>query len=1179
MLLREVSLEDRYTRVHGEVIMSGIQALVRLPMLQREIDLASGLNTAGFISGYRGSPLGGYDQALWKATKFLQDHHIVFRPGINEDLAATAVWGSQQTCLHPENMKYDGIFGIWYGKGPGIDRSCDAFKHANAAGTDPKGGVLLLMGDDHGCKSSTLPHQSEQALMSCFIPILNPAGVEDIIDMGLFGFALSRYCGLWVGFKTITETVDSSSTFNIDLAKYKFETPLDFRLPVGGLNIRWPDVALEQEKRILDYRLPAAQAFVRANKIDKEVIAAPKRKIGIITTGKSYLDVRQALKWLELTDEQAADFGISLYKVGMSWPLEPQGIEEFAKNHKLLVIVEEKRGIIEDQVKQILYGMKDTARPVIYGKADKEGQPFLSSAGELSPWEIAIKLGTVLADYTIVPNVQGHVDYLQSLAFKPGKNHEFVDRKPFFCSGCPHNTSTKLPEGSRALAGIGCHYMTIWMPERHAETYTQMGGEGVPWIGQTDFTKEKHVFANLGDGTYYHSGLLAIRASVAADVNITYKILYNDAVAMTGGQPVDGPISVSEIASQCYHEGVKKIIVMSDDIEKYKTAGKGSPLKMDVPVEFYQRDDLDKVQKKLRDYAGVSVLIYEQTCAAEKRRRRKRGLLEDPQKRVVINQQVCEGCGDCSLKSNCLSVTPVETEFGRKRQIDQSSCNKDYSCLKGFCPSFVTVYGGKLKAPDKRFFQDYDTSTLPDPKLPSIDDSAYSILVTGIGGTGVVTIGAILGMAVHMEGNACSMIDQAGLAQKGGAVTTHLKIAKRHDQIFASRISIGETDLLLGCDKVVSASADILQRLCPQHSHVVINQDITMTSDFTKNPDFSISDQGLLKQIVNRCGDKKFVHEFGATHVAAKLIGNTIEANLMMLGFAYQKGLVPVTHQAIEKAIEMNNVSVDKNKLSFLIGRIAAETPDFIAEKLNQLSKGLELDFQRKSETLEEMVLRRMSDLKNYQNEALSETYASLVDRVRTAEETLGKKDLEMTQAVAKYYYKLLAYKDEYEVARLYTNGNFKKYLEQTFEGNYKLEFNLAPPLIADKDSETGHLKKKTFGPWMLSAFSVLAKLKFLRGTAFDIFGYSAERKAERGLIKHYEQLIDRLLPLLNDENYILMLQLVSLPEEIRGYGHVKEEHLKGVKLREEKLMAHIFDPAADKELSQSAEGHLRHAS
>ena len=1153
MSLREVSLEDKYAKLHGDVIMSGIQALVRLPMLQRELDLKKGLNTAGFISGYRGSPLGGYDLALWKAAKYLKENHIVFRPGVNEDLAATAVWGSQQTCLHKDTMKYDGTFGIWYGKGPGVDRSCDAFKHANAAGTDPNGGVLLMMGDDHGCKSSTLPHQSEQALISCYIPILNPAGVQDIIEMGLFGIALSRYSGLWVGFKTITETVDSSANFEIDLAHYNFKTPTDFNMPEDGTNIRWPEVPMEQEARIFDTKLPAALAFARANHIDKTIIKADKKKIGIITTGKSYLDVRQAFDRLNLSLDDLSKAGVSLYKVGMTWPLEPQNISEFATENDIVMVIEEKQSLIESQLKDILYDLPEKKRPIIIGKTDLNGKPLFEPKGELTPWQIAIEFAKICEAQKIKLDLkQAHHD-LENMAFKPQSDFVPTIRKPYYCSGCPHNTSTKVPEGSRALAGIGCHYMTIWMPERRTETYTQMGGEGVPWIGQSDFTKDKHIFANLGDGTYYHSGLMAIRAAAASEVNITYKILYNDAVAMTGGQPVDGPLSVEEIASQCYHEGAKEIYVLSDTIAQYDAR------KFDVPVKLHDRDDLMMVQDELKKIKGTSILIYEQTCAAEKRRRRKRGKMEDPKKRVIINQEVCEGCGDCSFKSNCLSVTPVETEYGRKRKIDQFSCNKDYSCLKGFCPSFVTVYGGELKKPDPKQLTLEDFDFVPEPTLPILNNQAWSILVTGVGGTGVVTIGALLGMAAHLEGKACSVIDQAGLAQKGGAVTTHLKIAKSHDHIYAARLSTGEADLLLGCDTVVAASENALDCLRARHSQAVLNTDITMTADFTQNPEFTIPEDDLIQQIIKRCDGENYVSPFAATHIAGKLIGDTVETNMMMLGFAYQKGLIPVSNEAIFKAIELNNVAIEKNKLAFMVGRASAHDLKFVEKKIKDFDANLDLDYHRKSETLDDMIMRRYDELIAYQDESLAHKYINFVRKVRDADDRIHSKSNLFTEAVAKNYFKLLAYKDEYEVARLYTNGNFKKQLERTFQGKYRIEFNLAPPLIAQKDKFTGHLKKVTYGPWMMGMFKILAKLKFLRGGIFDIFGYSAERKMERQLFKDYEIMINSMLNYLIQGNYEIAVELAESPQLMRGFGHVKEANVATVQKEQGVMLKDFF--------------------
>ncbi|MEE8270986.1 MAG: indolepyruvate ferredoxin oxidoreductase family protein, partial [Alphaproteobacteria bacterium] len=853
MTLAAVTLDDKYTLDTGRVYLTGTQALVRLPIMQRRRDVAAGRNTAAFISGYRGSPLGGFDQALWRARSHLADHHIHFQPGVNEDLGATAVWGSQQVGLWP-GTKYDGVFAIWYGKGPGVDRSGDVFKHGNFAGTAPLGGVLALAGDDHACKSSTVPHQSEHAFAAAMMPVLNPANVQEVLDLGIYGWAMSRFSGCWIGFKSIAETVDSSASVHVDPQRVTISYPDDFPMPPGGLNIRWPDPPMVQEHRLMQDKLYAAIEFCRVNGLDRVIYDAPDRRFGIVTVGKSYLDVRQALEELGLDEALAREIGLSIYKVAMPWPLEPEGVRAFAEGLDELVVVEEKRALIENQLKEQLYNWQAEKRPVVVGKFDEGRNWILPSTGELSPAQIAVVIGRRLLKRIDNSGIAERVAFLEAKERQKVTLHPAMQRVPYFCSGCPHNTSTRVPEGSRALAGIGCHYMATWM-DRNTETFTQMGGEGVPWIGQAPFTETEHVFANLGDGTYYHSGLLAIRAAVAAGVNITYKILYNDAVAMTGGQPVDGPLSVPMIARQAAAEGVARIVVLSEDPGRYSS---GAGLPPHTPVEH--RDRLDRVQRELREVSGVSVLIFDQTCAAEKRRRRKRGLMDDPPERAFINELVCEGCGDCSVQSNCLSVAPVETEFGRKRAIDQSSCNKDFSCVDGFCPSFVTVVGGKLRKPlviTGAAADDLVDAPLPAPALPAVD-SPYGILVTGIGGTGVVTIGALLGMAAHLEGKGATVLDMTGLAQKGGAVVSHVRIAPTPADIHAVRIAAGGANLVLGCDMVVAAGFEALAKMQAGTTRAVINTHKTQTGDFTRDPDLVFPDaemQGAISQAVGGAAD------------------------------------------------------------------------------------------------------------------------------------------------------------------------------------------------------------------------------------------------------------------------------------------------------------------------------------
>jgi indolepyruvate ferredoxin oxidoreductase len=1145
MDLAAVTLDDKYVLDRGRIYLTGTQALVRLPMIQRQRDVAAGLNTGCFISGYRGSPLGGLDQALWAARRFVEKNHIYFQPAINEELGATSVWGSQQVNLFP-GSKYDGVFALWYAKGPGIDRSGDALKHGNAAGSAPYGGVLLLAGDDHTCKSSTLPHQSEYAFMDAGIPVLNPSGVQELLDLGLYGWAMSRYSGCWIAFKTIAETIDSSASVEIGPERIEIVQPGDFEMPAGGLNIRWPDQPLDQEYRLHKYKLYAALAFARANRLDRIVIDSPRPSFGIVTTGKSYLDVRQALDDLGIDDAHAAEIGMRLYKVAMSWPLEPEGIRHFAQGLEEILVVEEKRAVIENQFKEQLYNWREDVRPRVIGKFDENRNWILPSNGELTPAQIARVIAQRIARFHTSPRIAERISLLETKERQLGGNVVPFARTPYFCSGCPHNTSTKVPDGSRALAGIGCHYLAQFM-DRSTATFTQMGGEGAPWIGQAPFTETPHVFANLGDGTYTHSGVLAIRAAVAAKVNITYKLLFNDAVAMTGGQPIDGGLTVPALTRQLAAEGVGRIVVVTDEPDRYPASVDFAP-----GATVHHRDDLDAVQRELREIAGVTAIVYDQTCAAEKRRRRKRGRFPDPAKRVFINDLVCEGCGDCSKTSNCLSVVPVETEFGRKRAIDQSSCNKDYSCVEGFCPSFVTVHGGELKKRQAGDVGEAELPPLPEPAHPSLDEP-YGILVTGVGGTGVVTIGALLGMAAHLEGRGCTVLDMTGLAQKGGAVYSHVRIARRPDEIHAVRIAAGGASLLLGCDLVVSASQDALSKLEPGHSRAIINSHETITGDFTRNPDLTFPSRALQRSITEAAGEEN-VEFLNATDLATGLLGDSIASNLFLLGFAYQRGLVPLSADAIEHAIALNGVAVDFNRGAFRWGRRAVVDPDLV--QAHATPHAAVPPSHRLSETLDQVIGRRIAFLTDYQNAAYAARYAARVEQVRQAEAACLPGEIRLTEAVARSLFKLMAYKDEYEVARLYTETEFLKRIADRYEGPYELHFHLAPPLLSDRDPETGHLRKRSFGPWMFSVFRLLARLRGLRGTPLDIFGRSEERRLERRLIGEYEALVDEILDCLSPANHEVAVELASLPAEIRGFGHVKETNLARVKAREEVLVA-----------------------
>jgi indolepyruvate ferredoxin oxidoreductase len=1146
MTLMQVGLDDKYRFEAKRIYLSGVQALVRLPMLQRERDRAAGLNTAGFISGYRGSPLGMYDHTLWRAKSFLAEHDIAFVPGLNEDLAATAVWGSQQVGLFP-GAKVDGVFGIWYGKGPGVDRSTDVLKHANSAGSSRNGGVLALAGDDHGCQSSTLAHQSEQVFAAALMPIINPSTLQEYVDLGLYGFALSRYSGCWVGFKAIGETVESSASIYADPDRVKIVLPTDFEMPPDGLNIRWPDPPLEAEKRLFGPKIEAVKAFVRANRLDRIVLDGKPARLGIIATGKAYLDLRQAMADLGISDRDAEALGLRIYKVALTWPLEEVGAKRFAEGLQDVLVVEEKRGFIEDQLMRILYNVDAWNRPSVVGKRDESGAPLLPSEGELNPTVVASALVARLRRLGHQsPLLEQRLARLEAFD-QPATGHAPItlQRTPFFCSGCPHNTSTKLPEGSRAMAGIGCHGMVLSIPSRRTATITHMGGEGANWIGQAPFTNEAHIFQNLGDGTYTHSGLLALRAAAASGVNITYKILYNDAVAMTGGQPAEGGFTVAQIAHQVWAEGTKRLVIVSDDPGKY-------PANYFPPgATIHHRRDMDALQRELREIKGLTALIYDQTCAAEKRRRRKRGLYPDPPKRVFINDLVCEGCGDCSQTSNCVSVQPLDTEFGRKRQIDQSNCNKDYSCVEGFCPSFVTVHGGALKrlknsAVDSgQLFADLP---LP-PHLPL--DKPWNILVTGIGGTGVITVGALLGMAAHVDGKGCSALDFTGLSQKNGAVMSHVRIAAKPEDLSAVRITNGGADLILGCDMVVSAGATALSRVDRGVTKAFVNADLQPTASFVQNPDIDFELGAMQTTLRDAIGERN-LEIIDATGIAATLMGDSIATNPFMLGFAFQKGAIPLSLEALLRAIEINGAAIEMNKQAFTWGRLAAHDMSRVRSVIQFKSRA-----DAPSKNLDEQIAIRADYLASYQDKAYADRYLTAVEKVRRAEAAAAPASTELTEAVVKNLFKLMAYKDEYEVARLYTDGSFAKKLSDKFDGDYQLKFHLAPPIFAKRD-KSGRLMKKEYGGWMMSAFKLLSRLKFLRGTSFDPFGRTEERKMERQLVEDYFGMIDQRVANLKPAQIPLLAKLARLPEMIRGYGHIKDDNIAKAAAEKARLEADL---------------------
>ena len=1158
MTLHDVSLDDKFDLTKRGIYVSGAQAIVRMLLMQRERDRLAGLDTAGFVSGYRGSPLGGLDQQLWRARGKLEQSNIVFQPGLNEELAATACWGSQQAELLGEG-KHDGVFAVWYGKGPGVDRSGDVFRHANLAGSSKNGGVLALMGDDHTAESSTNAHATEFLFVDTMIPIFNPAGVQELVDYGLYGFALSRFAGTWSAMKCVKDNIESTASVDVSLERLAITLP-EFDMPPGGLNIRHELDQMGQEARLHEYKRAAAAAFIRANDLNRIVYSGGRNpKIGIITVGKSYLDVRQALDDIGIDEAQASRIGLRLFKVACPWPLDLEHIRDFARGLEMVIVVEEKRSLIEVQVREDLYGT--SMQPVVVGKKDERNDWLFPAKGALDPNDIAIAIGErILRVIGPSEEISARVNRLKQFQAMLAETTDVATRTPYFCSGCPHNSSTKVPDGSIAGAGIGCHFMAMWM-DRSTVGFTAMGGEGAQWIGQAPFSKRGHIFQNLGDGTYNHSGSLAIRFAIASGANITYKILYNDAVAMTGGQPHEGGLTVDMIAHQVAAEGVSRIAVVTDEPDKYD--GK---VRFPAAAIIHHRDDLDHVQRQLREVGGVSVLLYDQTCAAEKRRRRKRGTFPDPDRRVLINELVCEGCGDCGVQSNCVSIQPVETEFGRKRRIDQSSCNKDFSCINGFCPSFVTVHGAKPKRSEGVAGAANPLDNVPEPRQADLS-KGWSGIIDGIGGTGVVTVGAILGMAAHLEGKGCGLIDMAGLAQKGGAVFTHVRIAERPEDVHAIRVSAGKANLVLGCDLVVSGSKKVLSAVRENETVFVANTAEVMPGDFARSAGFSLPVERLKKAIRKAAGEDN-AHFFDATGTASALFGNSLGANMFMLGFACQHGGLPVSAAAVEKAIELNGQAVAMNQAAFRWGRRAAHEPGFVRALLEKAGSGRQ---DRDIATaLDDIVARRGAFLEAYQDAGYRQRYEARIAAIRAAEEKALPGSTAVTEAAARNLFRLMAIKDEYEVARLYTDGSFARQMASAFESYDRLEFHLAPPILGRKGPD-GRPRKSSFGPWMMRGFKVLAALKALRGTRLDIFGYSAERRMERQLLADYERDLDLVLADLTPERVDAAVALLSVPGLIKGYGHVKAASA-GRAGGERKRLLERFRAGAREDTLQAAE-------
>ena len=1145
MHLAAVSLDDKYESREGRIHITGSQALVRLAMMQFIRDRAAGLDTACYITGYRGSPMHNIDKELWSAKRFLSGSNIHFQPGINEDLAATAIWGTQQATAFGD-CRHDGVFSMWYGKGPGLDRSMDAIRHGHMAGSSRHGGVLVMVGDDHALTSTDAPAAHEFAFVELMMPFLYPSTVHEVLSYGLHGIALSRFSGAWVGYKVVPDTVDASAPLSADPFDPEIVVPGELEMPPDGLNLRIPDFWYHMEPRHRNYKLDAAVAYARANRLNRVTTASRRPRYGIVTTGKAWNDVRQALFDLGIDDRTADDIGITVLKIAMPYPFDTETVRDFADGLEELFVVEEKVALSELQVRNALYPLPDGRRPRVIGHKDETGRVLLPGFPEVSPEDVARALAERIAHFHTSSAIDDRIAFIEAKA-RQARARQVLDiaRTPYFCSGCPHSTSTRIPEGSRALGGVGCHFMATYM-DRGNVTHTHMGGEGANWMGQAPFVETGHVFQNLGDGTYYHSGLLAIRACVAAGINITYKILFNDAVAMTGGQPHDGPLDPLAISHQVRSEGVEIIWLVTDEPEKY-----GSAARFASGTRIAHRRELDRVQQELRKVPGVSVLIYDQTCAAEKRRRRKRGAMVDPDRRAFINHRVCEGCGDCNAKSNCLSVLPLDTEYGRKRQIDQSACNKDFSCVEGFCPSFVTVQGARPRRGGSRVEVPAGLAALPEPNRPCLGDGrTFSMLVAGVGGTGVVTIGALVTMAAHLEGIAFSTVDQFGMAQKGGAVTSHVRIAAQPDDMRTIRLNTGAADLVLGCDSLVASGDLALNVMHPERTRVIVNTHEQITGQFARNPDLQFPTDSIVGRIRAAAGAGN-LQLLDATRIATRLLGDAIGSNLFLLGYAYQQGLVPVSGVAIERAIELNGVAVEMNREAFRWGRRAAQDLQAVERLALEGDDGLEPSAPK---SLDEFIERRAADLTEWQNAAWASRYREIVERVREAERSLGAGE-SLAGAVARYAYKLMAYKDEYEVARLYTDGAFRERLAASFEGDLRLTFHLAPPLLSRRDPVTGELRKRTFGPWMWRLLGLVAKMRFLRGTPFDPFGHTAERRMERQLIEEYFEAVDELLAGLRPENLDLAVEIASVPERIRGYGHVKERAVEEAEAEKAALM------------------------
>jgi indolepyruvate ferredoxin oxidoreductase len=1095
-----MKLSDKFTLEEGRVYLTGIQALVRLPIDQMRRDRRAGLNTGAFISGYEGSPLGGYDMALARAGKLLSEYNIHFRPGVNEDLAATAVFGSQIFDVIGKS-KVEGVLGIWYGKGPGVDRSGDIFRHANLAGSGKNGGALLLCGDDPISKSSTIPSQSDFSLYNLGIPYLYPGNVQDILDYGLLAIALSRYSGAWVGLKLVTDVCDGGSTAELDPLRPVVRLPEGYERHTDPRIVAPVTLGLEHEVNVR--RMEAARQFARVNAINRHNGA--DARIGVLSTGKSYFDLMQALRDLGVRE------GVRIGKVGMPFPLDPEFVRDFARGLDTILVVEEKRSFIETQFREILYDLP--ARPVIFGKS------HFPPTGELDPDKIATALCDVLdkAPRSLPVATQPFA----ALGSKP-----IGARPSAFCSGCPHNRSTLLLEGQIAGGGIGCHTMAMRLndPARSFSFLTHMGGEGAPWIGMTPFVDQKHIFQNIGDGTLFHSGYLAIEACVAATVNITYKILYNGHVAMTGGQAAVGALPIPDLTRKLQAEGVRRTIVLAEDTEQYANAGE-----LASNAELRSREELPRTLAELEKIPGVTVMIYDQECAAEKRRKRSRGIYAEPTRRLVINEEVCEGCGDCVKQANCMSLTPVMTELGQKIRIHQSSCNKDYSCALGDCPSFVSVDIKPGTGMKKRTLPALPVAEVPPPRGVVKAGEGYRIIGPGIGGTGVVTINALLAAAAWIDGLHVASLDQTGSAQKGGAVVSHLLVSDRPIEAPA-KVNAGNADLILGFDLLGILEPKNLATASRDRTIAILNTDLTPTIDSIRSrtlfsgPDLMLD---TVNSVTNR-GRNIFVD---ANRIAEGLFGTHMAVNMFMTGIAFQGGLIPISAEAIEQAIEWNGVEVERNREWFAWGRKYYEDAAWVENFLQ-------------AETKPKAAIDRVAELREYQNDAYARSYVEFLDQIQ---------EPALREIVAKYLYKLMAYKDEYEVARLLTSPQFEQRARDMWEAPEAISYNLHPPLLRS----FGMHKKLKLGPWFRTPLNVLKRFKWLRGTPLDLFGLSAHRRLERSLISWYRELIQQTIANLTPDNLPQALEIAALPDQIRGYEKIKEQNIVNVKKQAtEKLAA-----------------------